>query len=74
MADLSKLTVEEMVKDRDECEEDIFMCNLGLMAGIKDDGTRPLTERISMNKAIIAVIDGELARRKEAETCRPEAA
>jgi len=65
MKDITTISMDELLKDKEESERDIPICETALAVGIAThkDGTS-VQERIDVNKLIIIKIDAELNRRK----------
>ena len=62
---ITEIPTDEMIRDRDESEADIKICQTVLACGVTHhrDGL-PVRDRINSNRQIIKRIDAELARRQ----------
>jgi len=61
---MKKYEKEELLKDLRESEEDIFICNLALRAGIVKYSGGLVENRLITNMKIIQKIKNELKRRE----------
>jgi hypothetical protein len=63
MFDIRTAPIEELLKDKRECEEDIALCQKAIQHGIVSRREVGVQSRINANKTIVAMIEAELARR-----------
>lgn len=65
MIDITKIPLDELLKHLEESGADIAACETALSIGIaKAHNEQKLKDRINVNKAIIAKVQAEIARRK----------
>ena len=66
MTDLARIPLEKLHTGKQECIEDIALCLELTASGIETyDDDQGVQERLYCNRAIIVLIDEELAHRKE---------
>jgi hypothetical protein len=64
MKDIKLIPLEELIKDRDESEKDIDVCETAMRIGIKEYSAGSVQQRLDTNRLILIKINEEIKRRE----------